>query len=160
MLLADQIDVVRGPICRNYNIFVVNNGQGFCNIRIFEYRCYFCAHWPFEFSDSNLNPWPNSFSSFWKRIKLLFFSFFIHFMGSSSTEYMRSLRLYFQFMDCGSLYFGLLTRILRRYSLSMMLKSPVMTWPAGLYLNGVLWQKQSGGLALRPSMLRSCNRRL
>ena len=30
----------------------------------------------------------------------------------------------------------------------------------GLYLNGVLWQKQSGGLALRPSMLKSCNRRL
>jgi hypothetical protein len=39
-----------------------------------------------------------------------------------------------------------------RYSLSMML-NPVMTWPARLYLNGVLWQKQSGGLALRPSML-------
>ena len=75
MLLADQIDVVRGLICRNYNIFVVNNGQGFYNIRIFEYRCYFCTHWPFEFSDSNLNLWPNSFNSFWKLIKLLFLVF-------------------------------------------------------------------------------------
>ena len=40
MLLADKdavvVSVVKGLICRNYNIFVVNSGQGFCNIRIFE----------------------------------------------------------------------------------------------------------------------------
>jgi hypothetical protein len=33
MHLTDTDDVV---FCRNYNIFVVNSGQGFCNIRIFE----------------------------------------------------------------------------------------------------------------------------
>jgi len=43
MLYADKDDVVRGLICRNYNIFVVNNGQGLCNLRIFEYKGCFCV---------------------------------------------------------------------------------------------------------------------
>jgi hypothetical protein len=33
-----------------------------------------CAHWPSEFSDSNLNQRPNSFDPSWKGINLLFFS--------------------------------------------------------------------------------------
>jgi len=33
MLFVDKNDVVRGLICRNYNIFVVDSGQGFCNPR-------------------------------------------------------------------------------------------------------------------------------
>ena len=52
-------------------------------------------------------------------------------------------------MDCGSRYFGHLARFLRTFALSMMLKSSVMTWPAGLYLNDELWQIQSGRVALR-----------
>jgi len=38
-IFIDKSGVVKGLICRNYNIFVMNNGQCFCNIRIFEYRC-------------------------------------------------------------------------------------------------------------------------
>ena len=52
-------------------------------------------------------------------------------------------------MDGGSRYFGNLARFLRTFALSMMLKSLVMTWPAGLYLNDELWQIQSEGVALR-----------
>ena len=51
------------------------SGHGFCNLRVFEYKCSFCVHWPSEFSDSNLNQRPNSFDPFWKGINLLFFSF-------------------------------------------------------------------------------------
>ena len=32
---ADKDYVVRGLICRNYNICVVNSGHGFCNLGIF-----------------------------------------------------------------------------------------------------------------------------
>jgi len=38
-VLADIKVVVRGIICRNNNIIVVNSGQGFSNTRIVEYRC-------------------------------------------------------------------------------------------------------------------------
>jgi hypothetical protein len=51
MLCADKDDLVRGLICRNYNIFVVNDRHDFYDIMIFEYICCFCAHCPFEFSD-------------------------------------------------------------------------------------------------------------
>jgi len=34
-VFADKDDVVRGLICRNINIFVVNGIQGLNNIRIF-----------------------------------------------------------------------------------------------------------------------------
>jgi len=40
-------------------------------------------------------------------------------------------------MDYGSRYFGPLARILQIFSF-------YMTWPEGLFLNGELWQKQSG----------------
>ena len=39
----------------------------------------------------------------------------------------------------------------------MMLKSPAMTWPAGLYLNGEFRQEQSGGLAFKSSVLKVYN---
>ena len=48
--------------------------QGFCNCRICECRCCFCALWPSEFSDLNLNQRPNTIEQFWKGINLLFFS--------------------------------------------------------------------------------------
>ena len=54
-VIAYKNDVVSGLICRNYNIFVVNNGHDFYDITIFEYRCCFCVRWPFEFSGSKLN---------------------------------------------------------------------------------------------------------
>ena len=60
-------------------------------------------------------------------------------------------------MDGGSRYFGNLARFLRTFALSMMLKSLVMTWPAGLYLNGEFRQEQSGGLAFKSSVLKVYN---
>jgi hypothetical protein len=42
-------------------------------------------------------------------------------------ESISSLKLYFQFMNCGLRYLGPLARILQRFSLSMMFKSSVMT---------------------------------
>jgi hypothetical protein len=33
MLFADKNDLVKGYFCRNYNIFVVNSGHGFFNLR-------------------------------------------------------------------------------------------------------------------------------
>ena len=44
------------------------------------------------------------------------------------SESISSLKLYFQFMNCGLRYLGPLARILQRFSLSMMFKSSVMTW--------------------------------
>ena len=69
-VFADKGYVVRGINCRTYSIFVVNNEHGFCNIRIFEYRCCFCVDWSFKVSDSNLNQWPNSFNLFWNVVNL------------------------------------------------------------------------------------------
>ena len=75
MHFADKDDVVSGLIFRIYNIFVVNSEQGLCNFGVFEYRCCFCAHWPSEFSDSNLNQRPNSS----ERVSTSSFSRFVHF---------------------------------------------------------------------------------
>ena len=43
-LLVDKNDVIRGLMYRHINIFVVNKGRSFCNIRIFECRCCFFVH--------------------------------------------------------------------------------------------------------------------
>jgi len=45
----------------------------------------------------------------------------------------------------------------RREVLLIILRSPVITWPVGLYLNEDLAQVQSGGLDLKSSILRSYN---
>ena len=52
-------------------------------------------------------------------------------------------------MDLGSRYFGPLANALRRVALLTMLRSPVITWSAGLYRNGDVEQVQSGGLDLK-----------
>jgi hypothetical protein len=41
--------------------------------------------------------------------------------------------------------------------LLIILRSPVITWPVGLYMNGELAQVQSGCLDLKSLILRSCN---
>ena len=58
--------------------------------------------------------------------------------------------------DLGSRYFGPLANISKEVLL-VMLRSPVITWSAGLCMNGELQQVQSGGLDLKSSMLRSYN---
>jgi hypothetical protein len=60
-------------------------------------------------------------------------------------------------MDLGSRYLGPLANTSRREMLLIILRSPVMTWPVGLYMNGELEQVQSGFLDLKSSILRSCN---
>jgi len=60
-------------------------------------------------------------------------------------------------MDLGSRYLGPLANSSRREVLLIILRSPVITWPVGLYVNGELAQVQSGGLDLKLSILRSCN---
>ena len=74
MIAADKDDVVRGLVCSNYNIVLVNNGRAFCNLMIFAYWCCFCAYWPSELYDSNFNQRPKSIDPFWKVINLLFFT--------------------------------------------------------------------------------------
>ena len=51
-------------------------------------------------------------------------------------------------MDLGSRYLGPLARTSRREVL-IIVRSPVITWPVGLYMNGELAQVQSGGLDLK-----------
>ena len=48
---------------------------------------------------------------------------------------------------------GLLANTSRKEVLLIILRSPVITWPAGLYMNGELAQVQSGGLNLKSSIL-------
>ena len=107
-----------------------------CNIGIFEYRCCFCTGWFFELSDSNMNQWPNSFNSFWKGINLIFsprfFSIFWH--SPPQRSLIRSLRLYFQCIDCGSRYFGPLARILGRYT-SIINDFGYNGWGIGIWKN-------------------------
>ena len=65
-------------------------------------------------------------------------SFYYRPLITYSHWYLQSLKLYIQYMHYGSMYFGLLAKMVRIYSLSVMLTSPVMIWSAGLYLNGEL----------------------
>jgi hypothetical protein len=64
----------------------------------------------------------------------------------SLTKSIRILKLCFQCIDLGSWYFSHLDNISRREVLLIKLKSPVITWPAGLYMNGELAQVESGNL--------------
>ena len=60
-------------------------------------------------------------------------------------------------MDLGSAYFGIMYNTFCREVLLKMLWPPVITRPAGLYMNGGTDAiTESGGLDLK-SMLRSCN---
>jgi hypothetical protein len=54
---------------------------------------------------------------------------------------------------------GPLTKTSRREVLLIILRSPVISWLVGLYMNEELAQVQSGGLDLKLSILRSCNTR-
>ena len=54
-------------------------------------------------------------------------------------------------MDLGSRYLGPLANTYRREMLLIILRSPVITWPVGLYMNGELAQVQSGDLDLKKS---------
>jgi hypothetical protein len=45
----------------------------------------------------------------------------------------------------------------RREVLLIFLRSPITTWPVGLYMNGEIAQVQPGVLDLKSSILRSCN---
>ena len=49
-------------------------------------------------------------------------------------------------MDLGSRYLGPLANTSRRRVLLIVLWSPVITWPVGLYMNGKFAQVQPGGL--------------
>ena len=60
-------------------------------------------------------------------------------------------------MDLGSQYLGPLANTSRREVLLIMVRSPVIMWPVGLYMNGALVLVQSGGLDLKSSILRSRN---
>jgi len=46
MLFAHKNDVVWGLSTgtKTYMSWIYSSGQGFCNIRIFEYTCCFCVH--------------------------------------------------------------------------------------------------------------------
>ena len=52
---------------------------------------------------------------------------------------------------------GPLANTSRREMLLIILRSPVITWSVGLYMNGELAQVQSGGIDLKSSILRSRN---
>ena len=56
-------------------------------------------------------------------------------------------------MDLGSRYLGPLANTSRKEVLLIILRSPVIMWPAGLYMYGELAQVQSGGLNLKSSIL-------
>jgi len=53
------------------------------------------------------------------------------------------LKLCYQFMNLGSRYLGPLTNTSRKEVLLIILRPPVITWPAGLYMNGELAQEYS-----------------
>ena len=63
-------------------------------------------------------------------------------------------------MGCGSRYLGPFANMLRSFSLATMFRSPVITWPAGLYLYGEVEREQSGGLDLKSAIVRSRKTRL
>ena len=75
-------------------------------------------------------------------VLLIFLDFCFHFLAQSLRQPISNLQLCFQFMDCESLHFELLKWIIRRFSLSVIFNSPVMKWPAVLYLNVKLRQEQ------------------
>ena len=54
-----------------------------------------------------------------------------------------------QLINLGSRYFVPFDNTFRREVLLTMLRSPVITWPAGLYVNRELAQVQSGSLDLK-----------
>ena len=60
-------------------------------------------------------------------------------------------------MDIGSLYLDPLANTSGREVLLITLRSSVITWPFGLYINVELVQVQSGGLDLKSSILGSRN---
>ena len=70
----------------------------------------------------------------------------------------RNLKPCFQPTNLGSRYFGPLLNTFRRDVFLIKLRSPVMTWPAGIYMNGKLGQVQSGGVDFQSSMLRFCRK--
>jgi hypothetical protein len=56
-------------------------------------------------------------------------------IGEKPTESIISLKMDFQFMECGSMYFGRIARILQRLSCSIMFKSDIMTWLIATFNN-------------------------
>ena len=65
------------------------------------------------------------------------------------------LRLCFLYMDLASRYFGSLANTSRKEVSLITLRSPVITWSAGLCMNGELTQVQAGEVDLKSSILRS-----
>ena len=82
---------------------------------------------------------------------------FAHCRAYSSTESIIILKLCFEFMDLGSRYVSPLANTSRREVLMIILTSPVIAWPAELYMNGELAHVQAGGLDFKSSILRSSN---
>jgi hypothetical protein len=70
----------------------------------------------------------------------------------------RNLKLCIHPTDLGSRSFGPLLNTFRRDVFLIKLRSPLMTWPAGIYMNGKLGQVQSGGVDFQSSMLRFCRK--
>jgi len=64
------------------------------------------------------------------------FSRFVNCLVKSSTGSTKILKLCFQLMDLGSRYLGPFANTSRREVLLIILKSPVITCPVGLYMNG------------------------
>jgi hypothetical protein len=58
------------------------------------------------------------------------------------SEWVKSVR---SLIQISSRYLGPFANTSRREVLLIILRSPVITWPAGLYMNGELAQAQSGG---------------
>ena len=150
-MLFRQQTIVWGLVCRDNTIFVMEVRQVFNNIWFFKDYVMRVLIDPLSFLiliciyDLRLVTISES-------IYTSSFSDFARCLAQSSTEYIRILKLCFQFIDLGSRYFGPLSNISRREVLFVMLWSPV-----GLYMNGELVQVQSGGLGLKSSIFRSCN---
>ena len=72
------------------------------------------------------------------------FSRFVHCLACSSTEYIRILKVCFQYMNLGSLCFVSLAKTSCREMLLMTLNAPVTTWSAELYMNEKLYRWNQG----------------
>ena len=107
----------------------------FSNILVFKVRCCTSAHRPIEFFNSNLYRLAHTFHQFEKSIYVLFLMFS---PLSGVISFTESIIILFPIYGIMLMIFHPLATLFRRQVLLIMSRSPVIMWPAGLYMNGEL----------------------